>query len=179
MIKTTTFFCRKRGSFGSCCGIKYGHNRIENPKTGSSPRNLTTMPKVWEYPPQNLTTCNDMLCPRLTVPNLLPNEDELTIRVCSGVHSWSFLVILAMTMTMTINSNSVLLVRVDSVGWYESFEHVQKFHVPSSAQHEYFSFVVMPQSHCAESVPEPGRMDHSSLSGVSFLVIPVHSYPFE
>ncbi len=28
-----------------------------------------------------------MLCPSPTVPNLLPNEDELTIRVCSGDHS--------------------------------------------------------------------------------------------
>ncbi len=35
-----------------------------------------------------------------------------------------------MTMTMTINSNSVLLVRVASVGRYESFEHVQKACVP-------------------------------------------------
>ncbi len=77
------------------------------------------------------------------MPNLLPNEDELTIRVCSGDHCWSFLVILAMTMTMTINSNSVLLVRVASAGQYESFEHVQKVCVSSSAQHEYFSFVVM------------------------------------
>ncbi len=34
---------------------------------------------------------------------------------------------------------------------------------------------IMPQSHCAESVPERGRMDHLSLSGVSFLVIPIHS----
>ncbi len=49
----------------------------------------------------------------LTVPNLLPNEHELTIRVCSGDHSWSFLLILAIIMTMTINSNSVLL-HVDS-----------------------------------------------------------------
>ncbi len=55
----------------------------------------------------------------------------------------SFLVILAMTMTMTINSNSVLLVRVASAGRYESFEHVQNVCVHSSAQHEYFSFVVM------------------------------------
>ncbi len=83
------------------------------------------------------------LCPCLTVQNLLPNEDKLTIRVCSGDHSWSFLIILAMTMTMTINSNSVLLIRVASAGQYESFEHVQKFCVPSSAQYEYFSFVVM------------------------------------
>ncbi len=60
-----------------------------------------------------------------------------------GDHSWSFLVILAMTMTITINLNSVLLVRVASAGRYESFEHVQKFCVPSSAQNEYFSFVVM------------------------------------
>ncbi len=77
------------------------------------------------------------------MPNLLPNEDELTIQVCSSDHSWSFLVILAMTMTMTINSNSVILVRVASAGWYESFEYVQKVCIPSSAQHEYFSFVVM------------------------------------
>ncbi len=77
------------------------------------------------------------------MPNLLPNEDELTIRVCSSDHSWLFLVILAMTMTMTINSNIVLLVRVASAGLYKSFEHVQKVCVPSSAQHEYFSFVVM------------------------------------
>ncbi len=66
------------------------------------------------------------LCPSLTVLNLLPNEHKLTIWVCSGDHSWSFLVILAMTMTMTINSNSVAV-----VGQYESFEHVQIFRVPS------------------------------------------------
>ncbi len=77
------------------------------------------------------------------MPNLLPNKDELTIQVCSGDYSWSLMVILAMIMTMTINSNSVLLIRVASAGWYESFEHVQKVCVPSSAQHEYFSFVVM------------------------------------
>ncbi len=77
------------------------------------------------------------------MPNLLPNEDELTIRVCSSDQSSSFLVILAMTMTMTINSISVLLIGVTSAGWYESFEHVQKVCIPSSAQHEYFSFVVM------------------------------------
>ncbi len=87
------------------------------------------------------TYSHHFLCPSPTVPNLLPNEDELTIRVCSGDHSWSFLVILAMT--MTINSNSVLLVRVASAGQYECFEHFQKVCVPSSAQHEYFSFVVM------------------------------------
>ncbi len=81
------------------------------------------------------------------MPNLLPNEDELTIRVCSSDHSWSFLVILAITMTMTINSNSVLLVRVTSAGWYESFEHVQKVRIPSSAQHEYFSFMIMRIEH--------------------------------
>ncbi len=74
--------------------------------------------------------------------NVLPNEDELTIRVCSGDHSWSFLVILAMTITMTINSNNVLLVRVASAGRCESFEHVQNFRVSSSARHEYFSFMV-------------------------------------
>ncbi len=37
-----------------------------------------------------------------------------------------------MIMTMTINSNSVLLVRVSSAGWYESFEHVQKVCVPTA-----------------------------------------------
>ncbi len=68
--------------------------------------------------------------PSLTVPNLLPNEHELTIRVFLGNHSWSFPVILAMT--MTINSNSVLLVRVTSAGRYESFEHVQSFCVSSA-----------------------------------------------
>ncbi len=66
------------------------------------------------------------------MPNLLPNEQELTIQVCSGDHSWSFLVILAMTMRITINLNSVLLMRVASAGWYESFEHVQIFCVPST-----------------------------------------------
>ncbi len=54
------------------------------------------------------------------------------IRVCSGDHYWSFLVILAMTMTMTINSNSGLLVCVASAGRYEHFEHVQNFCVPST-----------------------------------------------
>ncbi len=34
---------------------------------------------------------------------------------------------------------------------------------------------LMAQSHCAESTPERGRIDHSSLLGGSFLVIPVHS----
>ncbi len=82
--------------------------------------------------------CN---CPSPSVPNLLSNEDELTIQVCLDDHSWSFLVILAMT--MTINWKSVLLVHVASAGRYESFEHVQKVCIPSSAQHEYFSFMVM------------------------------------
>ncbi len=71
------------------------------------------------------------LYPSLTVPNLLPQEDELAIHVRLGDHSWSFLVILAMTMTMTINSNSVLLIRVTSADQHESFEHVQKCYVPS------------------------------------------------
>ncbi len=44
----------------------------------------------------------------------------------------SLLVILAMTMTMTINLNSVLLIRVTSVGQHESFEHVQSFSVPNA-----------------------------------------------
>ncbi len=34
---------------------------------------------------------------------------------------------------------------------------------------------LMPQSHCAESTPEWGRIDNSSLFGWSFLVIPGHS----
>ncbi len=59
------------------------------------------------------------LCPSLTVPNLLPNEHELTIQVCSGDHSWSF-------QSIPIHSNSVLLMRVGSAGEYESFEHVHK-----------------------------------------------------
>ncbi len=75
---------------------------------------------------------NLCLCPSPTVPNLLLNEDELTIQVCTGDHSWSFLVILAMTMTMTIHSNSVLLMHVASAGQYESFEHVQTFCVHST-----------------------------------------------
>ncbi len=33
----------------------------------------------------------------------------------------------------------------------------------------------MPQLHCAESTPEWGRIDNSSLFGWSFLVIPGHS----
>ncbi len=79
------------------------------------------------------------------MPNLLPNEHQLTIRVCLSDHSLSFLVTLAMTMTMTINSNSVLLVCVASAGQFESFEHVQKFRV-------------MPKSHGAESTAERGRL---------------------
>ncbi len=49
-----------------------------------------------------------------------------------GDHSWSFLVILAITMTMTMDLNSVLLVSVASAGQYESFEHVQTFCVPGA-----------------------------------------------
>ncbi len=50
----------------------------------------------------------------------------------SSLFRWSFLAILAMTMTMIINLNSVLLVHVASVGWYESFEDVQNCCVPST-----------------------------------------------
>ncbi len=57
--------------------------------------------------------------------NLLPNEDESTIRVYSGGHSWSF-------QSIPIHSNSVLLMRVGSAGKYESFEHVQKLCVASA-----------------------------------------------
>ncbi len=53
------------------------------------------------------------------MPNLLPNEDESTIRVYSGGHSWSF-------QSIPIHSNSVLLIRVGLASEYESFEHVQK-----------------------------------------------------
>ncbi len=35
--------------------------------------------------------------------------------------------------------------------------------------------VRMPQSHCAESTPEQGQIDHLSLFGGSLLVILVHS----
>ncbi len=59
------------------------------------------------------------------------NEDELTIRVCSGGHSWSFLVILAMTMTITINSNSVLLIRVASAGRTNFLNMFKKFVYPA------------------------------------------------
>ncbi len=34
---------------------------------------------------------------------------------------------------------------------------------------------IMPQSHCTKSIPERGRIDHSSLFGGAFLVILVHS----
>ncbi len=70
------------------------------------------------------------LCPSLTMPNLLPNEDELTIQLFTGDHSWSFLVILTMKMTMTIYSNSVLLMHVASASQHKGFEHVQKLCVP-------------------------------------------------
>ncbi len=55
------------------------------------------------------------------------NDHELTIQVCSGDNSCSFLVILAMTMAMRINLNSVLLMHVAWAGWYESFKHFHKF----------------------------------------------------
>ncbi len=66
-----------------------------------------------------------VLCPSHTVPNLLPNEEEWTIRVYPGCHSWSFQSIL-------IHSNSVLLIRVGLASEYESFEHVQKLCVAST-----------------------------------------------
>ncbi len=59
------------------------------------------------------------------MPNLLPNEDESTIQVYSGGHSWSF-------QSIPIHSNSVLLMRVGLAGEYESFEHVQKLCVASA-----------------------------------------------
>ncbi len=66
-----------------------------------------------------------LLCPSPTVPNLLPNEHEWTIRVGSGVHSWSF-------QSIPIHSSSVLLMCVGSAGEYKSFEHVQKLRVAST-----------------------------------------------
>ncbi len=66
-----------------------------------------------------------MYCPSPTVPNLLPNEHEWTIRVGLGVHTWSFQYI-------PIHSSSVLLTRVGSAGEYGSFEHVQKLCVAST-----------------------------------------------
>ncbi len=65
------------------------------------------------------------LCPSPTVPNLLRNEDEWTIRVYVGCHSWSF-------QAIPIHSNSVLLIRVGLAGEYESFEHVQKLREAST-----------------------------------------------
>ncbi len=60
-----------------------------------------------------------ILCPSPTMPNLFSNENEWTIRVYLGCHSWSFQSIL-------MHSNSVLLICVGLAGEYESFEHVQK-----------------------------------------------------
>ncbi len=65
------------------------------------------------------------LCPSPTVPNLLPNEDEWTVRVYPECNSWSF-------QSIPIHSNSVLLIRVELAGQYESFEHVQKLCVAST-----------------------------------------------
>ncbi len=65
------------------------------------------------------------LYPSLTVLHLLPNEDESTILVCLGDHSWSF-------QSISIHSNCVLLMCVGSAGDYESFEHVQTFRVASA-----------------------------------------------
>ncbi len=56
---------------------------------------------------------------------------------------YSQMVILAMTRQWQSIWTVLFFVRVASAGSYESFEHVQKVCIPSSAQHEYFSFVVM------------------------------------
>ncbi len=66
-----------------------------------------------------------VLCPSLTVLNLLPNEDESTIQVCSDDHSWSF-------QSIPIHSNGVLLMFVGSAGELECFEYVQTFWVASA-----------------------------------------------
>ncbi len=70
---------------------------------------------------QNFHAGLPKLCPSLNVPNLLPNEDELTIQVPG--HSWLFLVILAMTITMTvtINSNSVRQVGMKVLNMFKDF----------------------------------------------------------
>ncbi len=65
------------------------------------------------------------LCSSPTVRNLLPNEDESTIQVCLGVHSWSF-------QSIPIHLNSILLMRVGSAGEYKCFEHVKKLYVASA-----------------------------------------------
>ncbi len=64
---------------------------------------------------------SNLLCPSLAVPN----EDELTIRVCTGDHSWSF-------SQWQWQWQSSVLMRVASASQYESFEHVQKILVPSA-----------------------------------------------
>ncbi len=61
------------------------------------------------------------------MPNLLPNEDEWTIQVYPGSHSWSF-------QSIPIHSNSVLLIRVGLANEYENFEHVQKLRVASTTK---------------------------------------------
>ncbi len=66
-----------------------------------------------------------LLCPSPTVPHLFPNEDEQTIQVYPGCHSWSF-------QSIPIHSNTVLLIRLGLAGKYESFEHVQKLCVAST-----------------------------------------------
>ncbi len=65
--------------------------------------------------------------PSPTVPNLLPNEHEWTIRVGSGVQLWLF-------QSIPIPSSSVLLMLVGSAGECQSFEHVQKLCVASTNQ---------------------------------------------
>ncbi len=103
--------------------------------------------------------------------NLLPNEDELTIHVCMGDHSWSFLVILAMTMTMTIDSNSVLLMSVVSAGQYKCFEHVQKFCVPGANKlHSCLCALRM----CSYRVCRTAYVLYSSHSNCILVVLTVH-----
>ncbi len=83
---------------------------------------LFTFVHIWQYIWHSETGA---LCPSPTVPNLLPNEDESTIQVHSGGHSWSF-------QSIPIHSNIVILMRAGSAGEYESFEHVQKLRVDSA-----------------------------------------------
>ncbi len=81
----------------------------------------------------HIQMCLSLLCPSPTVPNLLLNEDEWTIRVYPGCHSWSF-------QPIPIHSNSVLLIRVGLAGEYESFEHVQKLCVAS--RNKFYSWLM-------------------------------------
>ncbi len=65
------------------------------------------------------------LLPQSHCAESTPERGRIDHQVYSGGHSWSF-------QSIPIHSNSVLLMRVGSVGEYKSFEHVQKLCVPSA-----------------------------------------------